>query len=113
MSIPILQSFNAVSGVLAGIYRITSCSACNRNASVRYLQLFDLATIPGNQAVPFFQVAIAGGTLQTLIGTDYFGASGVKLVNGISYGFSTTTGTYTAATATDHDFNAPYIGPLT
>lgn len=81
---------------------VTAIWGKNRNAAIRHLQLHDTATTPSAAAVPkcSFEVAIAG---TVYIGEDILSENGMSFTNGIAYAWSTTAGTYTAATASEHD----------
>lgn len=82
--------------------------AVNRNAAVRYLQFFDSPSAPNTNAVPVFQFPVPAITGTTdvgklALGTEFFNP-GWSFSNGTTWGFSTTSGSYVAATAADHDF---------
>jgi hypothetical protein len=83
---------------------VKSASATNRNAAIRYLQIFNKTTAPVLNDVPIVQWQVSG---TTIIGTDFFTEGGMNFTTGIAWGMSTTNGTYTAGTAADHDV---YIG---
>jgi hypothetical protein len=74
----------------------------NNNAAVRYLQAHDTAGTPSGGAVPKIQIPVPAGSVVS-IGESVLGAQGVHFSNGIAFAWSTTDGTYTAATATDHN----------
>lgn len=107
-------SLAAVSGTAkASSGHLRGLCAVNRNAAVRYLQLFDSASAPNTGAVPIFQFPVPTALSTTAVGmlvlSDIFGPDGWAFSNGITWGFSSATnGTYTAATAADHDFVAVY-----
>lgn len=86
--------------------------AINRDAAVRYLMFFDTPSAPNTGAVPIFQFPVPAITSTTdvgklALGSEFF-APGWAFTNGITWGFSTGAGTYTAATASEHDFLAVY-----
>jgi hypothetical protein len=74
----------------------------NRNASKRYFQLHNLATAPTAGLVPQLSIPVTGISA-AIFDEAFFGPIGMKFSVGCSYGWSTTSGTYTAATAADHD----------
>jgi hypothetical protein len=103
----------AVSGnAKATAGNLKSICAVNRNAALRYLQVFNLAAGPVNPNVPVFQWPLApqGSTVpgMLIVGTDFFTDGGMAFATGIAWGISTTNGTYTAATAADHDVSLGY-----
>lgn len=84
-------------------WRVKACVLENRNAAKRFLQLHDTATTPGAAAVPVLSIPVAASSV-LLVDAALLGALGLKFpANGIAYAWSTTAGTYTAATAADHD----------
>lgn len=99
----------AVSGVAkASAGNLKSLKAANRNAAARYIQIFNSAAGPTGGATPLDQTLVPAGAT-VVLGTDFFTDAGVALGTGIAWGFSTTSGTYTAATAADHDFAAAVV----
>ena len=80
------------------IYAI-SCS--NANAVVRYFQVFNQTTAPSLGNTPDRSFPVYGSDGLLLLGQDIIGGNGIILTTGISWGFSTTRLTYTAATASD------------
>lgn len=84
-------------------YRVRACILANRNATIRYFQLHDTATTPSAAAVPILSIPVpASSTL--LVTKDLLGEFGLKFgTAGVAYAWSTTNGTYTAATAAEHD----------
>jgi len=109
-----VSSFQAVSGVAVSSRgkRLHAISVLNADASVRYLQLFDSAAVPKASDVPFAQWVIppqvtsvpgqliVGGAV---IADDGIIFDGAIILNGIAWGISTSRGSYTAATASEHD----------
>lgn len=79
---------------------LKSLHCTNRNGSTRWLQVFD--TTGGATTPLLYQWPVPGGG-QILLGTDFFTNVGWKFLNGITVGVSTTSGSYVAATAGDHD----------
>lgn len=105
-----------VSGVVkAGPATALQLYAVNRNASARYLQVWDStsavdggpltdAGLPITDAAPTYQYllpATSAITVPILPG-------GQSFTTGVSYGVSTVPGFYTPATAADHDVEAVY-----
>ena len=85
---------------------VSAARVANRNAGVRWLQLFNTATTPAGGATPALSIPIepTGATGYMFIGEWFFGAQGFcPGTIGIAYGWSTTAATYTAATNTEHD----------
>lgn len=79
---------------------VYSFSCTNLNASsTRYFQLFDTSGVPGGTPIASFPVYPNAGFLS--IGQDLIGGNGIPFTTGIAWGFSSTSLTYTAATATD------------
>ena len=92
---------------------VHAVSGFNINAAVRYLQLFEDLDGPAAAQVPKFSFIIPAGSATApatlILGNDFFTAVGVYFATGISWGFSTTHATYTAATATDHGIAIIYV----
>lgn len=80
---------------------VFACGGYNKNAAVRYFQIFNKASAPANPDVPVYSRAVKAGE-SFEIGEDIFGQSGQPFSTGIAWGWSTTSGTFTAATTTDH-----------
>lgn len=84
----------------------------NSNAAVRYIQFHDTVTDLAGSETPSFEFLIPGGTVaqpavfsmnqDDLAGAPYFST-------GITFAFSTTNDTYTAATGSDHTFDFRWI----
>lgn len=85
----------AVKGAAGNVYAVT---CANANAAVRYLQLHNKATAPVNPEVPLLEFKIPASS-DIRIGAEFFSANGLHFSTGIAFGFSTTSGTYTAGTA--------------
>lgn len=109
-NVPYFHSIGAVSGLIKATGgSLKSFKASNRNAAVRFLQLFDQSTAPDNGATPVDQFVVPATTGMIVIGQELFTTLGISFVQGISWGFSTTSATFTAGTAADHDFAAYWI----
>jgi hypothetical protein len=80
---------------------VTALIGVNNNAAVRYLQIHNTATTPSAGAVPLIVFRVPA-TSSILIGEDILSENGLYCSTGIAYAWSTTEGTYTAATAADH-----------
>lgn len=92
---------NATLNIKASAGNVFAVHMFNTTGNIRYLQLHNTATTPGGAAVPIFSFLVpANGA--TLIDSSFFGANGMNFATGIAFACSTTQGTYTAATATDH-----------
>ena len=79
--------------------------ATNKNAAVRYLQIFD-STGATTTIVAEFLIQIGGSVT---IGPDMLTLSGIRLGTGLTYGFSTTEGSFVAGTPADHGLTATYL----
>ncbi len=79
--------------------RVFQVVVVNRNASARYFQFYDTtsATTPIK-----WQFLVPAGD-QIGVGTDIFGDNGAQFSTGITWGMSTTAGSYVAATASETD----------
>lgn len=73
----------------------------NGNAAIRYLQVHNTAAAVSGGAVPVWIIPVLPGGIGSFDLTDFF-FSGLYLSNGLTLAWSTTAGTYTAATAADH-----------
>lgn len=93
-------NIKASAGNLLGLY------AVNRNAAVRYLQLFNSTGAPSG--TPLCQFLLVATTGTVLLDQGFFGQGGWDFATGITVGISSTAGSYTAATAADHDFSVVY-----
>lgn len=82
--------------------------ATNTNAAVRYLQIFNKATAPVSSDVPVFSFYLPATSGVVEIGSEFFSENGFYLSTGLAIGISTVRGSYTAATAADHDLNYIY-----
>jgi len=97
-----------VKGSDASIYSIM---ATNTNAALRWLQIFNTTTAPSASDPKFKQWPIPAGTANapgTLILDKNYFATLLKCSTGLTFGFSTTKDTYTAATAADHFIDINY-----
>jgi len=106
---PNLKSF-AVFGSVAGVAKasagnLMSISASNSNAATRYLQIFDQNIVPILNDIPVLEWQIVTSA-QILVGYDFLNG---KPMSGIAWGVSTTSGSYTAATAAQHNVEGTYI----
>lgn len=86
---------------------VYSVSVTNRNAAVRYLQLHNTAAAPAGAAVPLASWYVPA-TSQLTLDNAFFTLSGLLLATGITFAMSTTSATYTAATAGEHDFSGTF-----
>lgn len=92
---------NATLNVKTTSGNIKSIVCHNLNAAVRFIQIFNTATVPsaGNVPILAFPVAASGGV--TVIDGQTLGENGYNFSTGIAFAFSTTEATYTAGTAAD------------
>lgn len=91
--------------VKSGPGRLYGITANNRNAAVRYLQIFD-STAGTGTVLYQWPVAATAGTIT--IGDDFFTPAGWAFATGITWGMSTTAGSYVAATAGETDVAGSY-----
>lgn len=83
------------------------------NAGIRYWQVHDKATIPLSTEVPVIWFPLPAGTATapaTLELDERWFQNSVWSTNGLGWAFSTTSTTYTAATAADHTVTIIYRG---
>lgn len=75
----------------------------NRNAGLRYLQIFDRITTPSTGTVPIVSYPVNSTAITRLTVSDFCGGSsnGLLCPTGLAWGFSSTEGTYTAGAAAD------------
>lgn len=92
---------NATLNVKSSAGSVFSCVCINTNASVRYLQLHNTATVPTDQGVPVYSFPVPPSGYGIGLGTDIFTNAGVAFATGIAFAFSTTANTYTAGTAAE------------
>jgi hypothetical protein len=84
---------------------IYGCSAVNLNGAVRYLQFFNTTS---TTTPVYYQILIPQSGGQVIFGSEALSVNGLNFSIGITYGFSTTSGTYTAATAAQHTIQLTY-----
>lgn len=105
---------DAADVVAARPIEVLSVLAYNANAEVRYLQFFDATTVPQASAAATYSFPIPGGpsanqpTVLSL--TPEWFQDRLVFKTGCVYAFSTTAGTYTAATDGDHNIVIRYRG---
>lgn len=97
----------ATANVKATAGNVLSLYAYNTNAAARFVQLHNTATTPGGGAVPIYTFLVPA-TGAVLIDHQFFVNSGAYFGTGIAFGFSTTAGTYTAATAAESFIHVHY-----
>jgi hypothetical protein len=88
---------------------IFSLAATNANATIRFIQIFDKATAPTSGDVPMLVYPVYPNYGMITIDTVLWGLAGLGLANGISWGFSSTQLTYTAATGSDCVFELRWL----
>ena len=93
----VTQNVKSTSANIYGIY------ATNANAAVRYIQIHNTATTPAGGAVPVMSFAIPALGGDKVIDHAFLVGAGVNLATGAAMAVSTTAGTYTAATAAEHN----------
>lgn len=100
---------NATTVIKTGAGRVYSATCHNANASSRYLQLFDRATVPvTTTTVPDESFLVPTGA-QIIVGSDYFTENGKSYASGIAWAFSTTRDVYTAGSAADQQTHVFYL----
>jgi hypothetical protein len=96
----------ATAAIKATPGRLRGICVTNRNAAARYLLLFNsTASTATVYAGPFM---LPPGD-NTAIGADHLGKAGVAFTTGITFGISTSSSSYVAATGTEHDIFARYL----
>jgi hypothetical protein len=99
---------NATLNVKASSGKVYSLTCHNENASDRWIQLHNTATVPATGVtVPILSFLVPFNS-QLIVGEDFFGSNGIQFATGIAFAFSTTKDVYTAATATDHSTHVRY-----
>lgn len=88
-----------------------SLNGHNNNAATRYLQIHNTTTALTGGEVPFIPSFVVPTGSQIILGpTDLAGMpGGLYCSTGITWGWSTTKNTYTAATAGDHMTGCSYV----
>ena len=99
---------NATLNVKSSSGRVLSVYMRNLNAAVRYLQLFNTATVPTTGDTPYYTFLIPASGYTVIDGT-FFGPNGANFPTGIAFAFSTTEKTYTAGAASDHITQIQYV----
>jgi hypothetical protein len=93
---------------------VFSLSIESIDASLVYFQLHNKATAPATSDVPLYSWPIAAGSATVpstkTMSENFFGMGGKQFSTGISWGISTTNGTYTAAsTASNYNVHVHYV----
>lgn len=92
---------------------VVAVAIYNKNATIRYFQLHNKATVPVATDVPAFSFPIPAGTANNpgiLIFDSAWFAGSYYLTNGIGWAVSTTDSTFTdSATASDHGARVRYV----
>lgn len=91
---------HATLNVKATAAQVFSFKCHNNNSAARYIQFHNTATTPNGNDVPQLSFLVPGNS-EIVIGTEFFGTGGEDFSIGLAFAFSTTEGTYTAATASD------------
>lgn len=113
---PVVSTFQSLGAAAtatpkAAAGSLLAITASNRNAAVRYLQVFNSTS---STATVLFQWPIPAITGTTAVGTvavdsKFFSDNGWPFSIGITWGVSTTSGSYVAATAGEHDVAGTYL----
>lgn len=98
-----------VLGTVTGTMKATagnllSIAVTNRNAAVRYLQLYNTASAT-TPILAQFTIPLSG---MLILGTDFFTDKGWPFSTGITWGISTSATVYAAATASEHDVSGSF-----
>lgn len=91
----------AVTGFVTGPKVMFSVLLESKNTASRYLLLKDQAQNFTASQVPDLVIPVPANSIMSL-GPNFFGPNGARFVTGLSWGWSTTPVSYTAATAADH-----------
>lgn len=86
--------------------QVFSCYVLNKNAAARYLQVTDQAIAIASGyvlTIDDLEFEVPAGAGGVVIADAFFTADGTNFLRGVSWGMSTTSGSYTAATAADHN----------
>lgn len=90
--------------VHTGACNLRSATFINKNAAIRWFQVWDSTTTTGTLIL---EVPLDGSTSTAIsskaVGADILGPEGIAITNGITFGFSTGSGTYSGGTAADHN----------
>lgn len=110
MGLPDPQTFTSLGAATTATAKASagslhSITATNRNAAVRYLQIFNST---GSTATVLYQWPVAATAGTIIIGSDFFTERGWPFSTGITWGMSTTAGSYVAATASETDVAGTY-----
>jgi hypothetical protein len=98
---------SVAANVKASAGNVLAITCANANASTRYIQIHNTTSAPTGGAVPYLSFAVPANS-QVVIGSQSLGGNGVYLSTGITMAFSTTAGTYTAASASDQNTQILY-----
>lgn len=99
---------DATKNVKASAGVVYSLTCHNENASDRWVQLHNTATVPSSGGtVPIISFLVPTNS-QLIVGEDFFGSEGISFATGIAFAFSTTKDVYTAATAGDQSTHIRY-----
>lgn len=101
------RAANNTLNIKASSGNVFSLSCFNTTASVRYIGLYNTATVPVNTNVPIVSFLVPGNS-QIIVGSDYFSLSGLNFSTGIAFAISTTMDTLTLALSTDHSSSVIY-----
>lgn len=89
--------------------KVFSASCTNLNALGRYLQIHNTAAALTGGEAPQLSKLVPGNGAQLILGSEWFTAFGEGYSTGITFAFSTTENTYTAATAADQSTEIRWI----
>jgi hypothetical protein len=112
-------NYYSANGVSSGVVKTTGGATYSfyvtstNSSNARFLQFFNLATIPTSLLAPAFVFSIPPGTVNSpteiIVGSDFFGPNGIAFTYGISFGLSTSlTAFYPTPTPTDHVIQINY-----
>lgn len=92
---------------------VFSIAASNANAALRFFQIFNRSTALAGGETPIYSIPLPAGSATApsvlVFDNTFFTEAGHNFATGITWGFSTTVATYTAATAADHTAHVHFI----
>lgn len=101
------EGANATLNIKSTAGRLYSFDCRNTNAATRFIQFWNTATIAGTGTL-ICQYPVSA-TSSRSFGAEQFTADGLAFSTGIAFGFSTTSGTYTAGLAADQTTQCVYV----
>lgn len=87
---------------------VSAIAVYNKSSAIRWIQLYNKSAAPSGSDAPVENHPIFASSYLVL-DSAYFGQLGLAFSNGVSFGFSSTSGTFTSATATDLELHVKYL----